>query len=844
MNKDQKMVYTPCPGWGCHDFCVFSTYVDENGVIDRIEPMVVPEQIAESERQPIYGSLKDRSGICAKASASAKFAYMKERLQYPMKRIGERNSGEWERISWDQALDEIAAKIAEIQEKYGPASVLISYFPSGIPAYHTSLGWLLSSRFRETIGASEMEMEAIDLVGTFAPAYWNGKAHTLSKCNLDRVCYADYVVIWGGNPFGTTRANYGTRVFSDLKDKGVKIVDVGIIYDATAANSTQFIGIKPASDISFAFAVAKIIIDSGRYNKDFLISETNAPFLVRDDNGKMLRESDVVANGSSNYMVWDKTEQTYVPVAPTTGAKFETHMGAHNIRTDDDSGEAEVKIVAMGGSLLEHDIDLFAEVTIGGISCKTVLTKVRQRVAPYTPEYQQHFTNVPAQTVRQLAEEYLSHKHPLIFMGLGLRYKNSIAVGRAVALLPMLTGNLNNDSSGLTVCPSGYSYPTSFNAYAVQIGGLPPKQSNYAYFQDVMDSFKDPSMQQYKAIISVAGNYVHNWPPRKMWTEEILPNLDLFVVFEIRMNETCMLADYVLPCQSTFEREEFVVTGNCLVHCEPAIAPIGESRHEGDILTDLAQRLGYGEYWNKSMDEWRTIWFMSSDPSVKSVEPKITLERVRKDTIIELNNPKEPYHIYRNEIPATPSGRYEFYVEELSDIPGGAIVDREPALIDNDEARRKYPLHLFLGRSRFFMQGQFREIAELDRLSGDGPRVGLSKEDAEARGIREGDLVEVFNDKGVIRLPARFVNFLPPGMAHVWYAYGVEAYKPFDSEPSAALGEYCAVYCAQSPISSTFHELIRQRILGANTPAGFFNLPGQSGAETIWDVLCDVRRAE
>jgi molybdopterin-containing oxidoreductase family molybdopterin binding subunit len=850
MDSTQKMVYTACPGWGCHDYCVLSTFVNEDGVIDHIEPFVVPERIANSEKQPVYGSLAHRSGICAKGAASAKFPYIKERLRYPMKRVGERNSGQWERLSWDQALAEIAAQIKEVQQKYGPEAVLMSYFPSGIPAYQSSLGWMLEGRFRETIGASEMEMEAIDLVGTFGPAYWNGKIHSLSICNADRSCYADYLVIWGGNPFGCTKSNITTRVYSDLKDQGVKIVNIGVLFDATAANSTQFIGIKPASDAAFAFAVAKIIIETGRYNEDFLLAETNAPFLVREDTGKFLRESDVIPGGSNCYMVWDKTEQAYVAV----GAAADIARGdapavflvpfKSDVQASDETEEGLTNAVAGDENIQRRDIDLFAEVTIGGIACKTALTKVRQRVSPYTPEYQEHFTNVPAQTVRQFAEEYLSHKNALIQMGLGLRYKNSAAVGRAVALLPMLTGYLNNDSIGITIEPSNVTYPTSYNSYAVQAEGLPSLPSKLVVFQDVLDSFLDPSRQQYKAIISVAGNYVHNWPPRRMWRDEIIPNLDLFVVFDIRMTETCMFADYILPCQSTFEREEFIGTGNCLVHCAPAIAPVGESRHEADIFADLAKHLGYEQYWNKTQDEWRAMWLNTTDPAVATVEPKITVERLRAETIIELNNPKEPYHIYRDETPGTPSGRYEFYVEELVGIPGGPIVDREPALIDNDEQRRKYPMHLFLGRSRFFMQGQFREIEELDRLCGDGPRVGLSKDDAAARGIREGDIVEVFNDRGFVRLPARFVNFLPPGMAHVWYAYGVDRYKEYDSEPSTELGAYDGVGEAAEPVSLAWNTIMRQRLLDSGAPDGFLNTSGLGGTETIWDVLCDIRRAE
>ena len=812
MDSKLKMVYTACQGWGCHDNCVISTFVDEHGLIDHCEPMVVPEHIIANERQQIHGCLKERAGICAKGAASAKIPYIKERLKYPLKRVGARNSGEWQRISWDQAFDEIAFKINEIKEKYGAESVLVNYFPCGIPNYHSGLAFALNFRFVEAFGATVMEQEAIDLCCIIGPTTWSGEIYLLLNTNNDRMNNADYVVVWGGNPMGGTRPSHTTSILSNLKDKGVKIVDIGVLYDASAANASQFIAVKPASDTAFAFAVAKIILDSGRYNEEFLLTRTNAPFLVREDTGKLLREYDVASDGLDSYLIWDKASQTVKPVP-----------AGYN---------------AMEG----YDADLFADVTVGGIKCKTALAKIRERVTPYTPEYQERITNVPAQTVRIFAEEYISHKNAHIWMGAGLRYKNSVETSRAIALIPLLVGSLYNETAGISFEASGKNYPVAFNNEGIWLAGLPNLPARSVPFQEVLDGPQNPGKQQYKALINLAGNPVHNWPPRSMWRDRVFPGMELIVAVDIRMSETCAFADYVLPATSTFEREEIVHTGNCLVYCEPAIAAIGETRDDTDIINGLAKHIGLGGYFNKTVSEWRDIWLDTDDPIVATVEPKISYESIRREKVIALNSPYEMYHFYRQNVPRTPSGRYEFYVEELSDIPGGAVVDRALALIDNQEQRQKYPLHLFLGRSRFFMQGQFREIKELDMLAGDGPRVSMNSDDAAARGIREGDLVEVFNDKGVVRVPVRFTSFIQPGMAHLWYAYGAEQF--IDSEPAVELGSEVGVGEALSAISMKWHPIMKQRIVDMGIPDAIVSMDGLVGNETIWDVLCDVRRAD
>jgi anaerobic selenocysteine-containing dehydrogenase len=134
--SEEKVTYNPCQGWGCHEGCILTTY-SKDGKIIRTERTLDP-----ATDDHLGGSM-----ICQKGITSPNLLSVPSKLKYPLKRVGERGEGKFERISWDQALDEIGAKLNEIRAKYGAESVLINNFLAGCPNGFNSLNYLLSLRF-------------------------------------------------------------------------------------------------------------------------------------------------------------------------------------------------------------------------------------------------------------------------------------------------------------------------------------------------------------------------------------------------------------------------------------------------------------------------------------------------------------------------------------------------------------------------------------------------------------------------------------------------------------------------------------------------------------------------
>lgn len=204
--------------------------------------------------------------------------------------------------------------------------------------------------------------------------------------------------------------------------------------------------------------------------------------------------------------------------------------------------------------------------------------------------------------------------------------------------------------------------------------------------------------------------------------------------------------------------------------------------------------------------------------------------------------PAEPYDNYAGTTFNTKSGKIEFYAAGMVPL-GAAFADYQKTYIHDEETLQKYPLHFYPGRHKYFMQSQFTNVPELRKLAtATQTGVALNPVTAAEKGLEDGDLVEVFNDRGVVKVPCHFSNFIQPGMAHLWYAYGVQDYDL--SGPATILGANQNIDEAIDPVAATWGPFWRGVKNASGMPEALGMSSGEIANETIWDVLCDIRRAE
>lgn len=729
MSSRENFVYTACPGLGDHENCTLKTYVKDGRII-RTEKLVYP---------PPEG---DHAVICQKGLAAGRLPYLPGRLKKPLKRVGERGSGKFQEISWDQAMDEIGTKLVEIKDRYGPQAFAIWQYLSSYPP-NAGLHFLLGERFRSTFGATD-PVQGLGLdTGPFFASYFDfGHSMAYQFSDARRLVDSKYIIIWGTNP--AELCHRSMRWIIEARERGAKVVDIGLIYDVTAAKSDWFIPVAAGSDTALALAMANVIITERLHDQQFLIKNTVAPLLVRQDNGKFLREFDVVPGGdASNYMVWDQNTRQAQKVPPQTldlGNTKPALTGTYNV---------------------------------GGIMCKPAFQKLLDHLTPLTPEAQQAVTGVAPETVRQLAREYATSKPAAICFVLGLRYHNAPNAYRAMNLLAALTGNIGLDGGG-SFCPLGFGGSTAIAYNDIEImfpDGLENSKISYIRNYEFYDAVRSGTPYPIKALF-ITGNVLHSWANRQRWVEEIFPKLDLVFTYDIFLTETGEFCDYVLPDCTSFERKEIISPGfNWIILQEPAIEPIGEAKPPTYFWSELAKRVGLGHYFDKTTEEWLAMRLNSSDPTIAGIDPPLTWERLTKEKMVRANVPERAPDLAALGQFLTDSGRIEFYTEHLAETGEAIARHREQLESPRGPKAARYPLQFFNGRKRFFMQSIFGNDPLMIKLNGGEPSVRLNPDDADALGIKDGDLIEVYNDRGNLKAKVSLSAAVPPGVCHVWFGW-------------------------------------------------------------------------
>ena len=790
-------MYTCCPGWGDHEYCAIKTIVKDGKMV-------------RTEKADYTGAEKDEGYICQKGIMSCRQPYNPKRLLYPLKRAGERGEGKWERISWDQALDEIAAKLLEIREKYGPEALAMWNVTASLPPSQ-GLDCLLGSRFLGLWGATDpVQGYGLDN-GPFYAAFFDMgnfyKYMTTDPRNFDS---SDFIIVWGANPIENQQRL--ARHIVEARSRGAKIVDIGLLFDATAGYADQFIPVKPGSDPALSMTMANLIIQRGLYKEDFLLENTVAPFLVRDDTNLFMRDAD------GNPLVWDLDAD-----APASTVSGEKAIPVAHMELDG-----------------EHDVD--------GVHCKTAFARLREHASSYTPEWQERITGVAPEVVVQLTDEYVAAPNAYIIGALGLRYQNTGESYRSFYLLGMLTGNLGHPGAGVTseMLPAGF--PLVFNDAPITMpNGREGYKGKYLRQAEFIEQVKSQEPYPIKAFWVVQGNPVHNCPSRGLWIDELFPQFELIVDTDIWMTDTCEYADYVLPAAMPFERYELVASAayNHVVLQEPAIEPQGEAKDPTFIYSELAKRVGLGEYFDKTALEWIDVRIHSEYPMIANIEPPLTLERLKKEKMVRAATPPVNWDPFMGMEFDTPSKRLEFYNERLVPVDDQLAKYLEPLeaptpmSLANGTAKGKY--HFFSGRQRFFMQSMFSDDPVMAELSGGHPTGRMNPVDAEAEGIKDGDKVEIYNERGHVVIEMKLDQVIPPGTVQCWFGWRHEAFEEgMYSELIIPLG-------SKETLDDRALNWVKctEDVGGYQPGFGTGGIGGMAGAwDTIWDCACDVRKVE
>ncbi len=677
--------------------------------------------------------------ICIKGLTQPYRMYNPDRLKYPMRRVGERGAGQWEQITWDEAIKEITDKWKGYQAEYGTQSVAI-YKGSGNFATVNGVGMGSAyDRFKNVIGASTigMDVDAANVTGV-GPVI--GRGIMASGNEAADLLNAKTIIVWGANPVNSQQQT--THFMLEAKENGTNLIVIDPILTGTAAKADIYVPIRPGSDAAMAMAMMNIAIRDDLVDWDFVKKHTDAMYLIKTETKKYLRVSDLHALAEG-----EKDE----PVV----------MGSDGV------ADAISKVA---------DPVVVGTFEINGHEVVTAYDFMRDAIKEYTPEKAAEICNIPVDQIEQVAKLYATDTPSTIYAYFGVdHYVNGIYGYRAFSMLAALTGNLGKPGAYVGM---NESMPTNVVNFAVNSveGGIPSTVNiPFLRLPEVLEekSFRGTDVN-IKALYMLNGNLIGNGAERQT-TLDSISKIDFFVVADMSMTESAQMADIVLPVAHWFEAPD--VFGAYSTHpyilMQDKVAEIPyECKTDYEIYRLLSEAMGYPDAFKMTDEEYMKEW-MNSD-GARAVG--LTWEALQEKKAIRFT-PTENHVYAEGGVFGTATGRANFFNEN----PAVAVDFGQPWEPDHERTafweppyeawhenpkHEKYPFNLIQVHPKWRTHSQWFDVPVLNEVSGD-PTMHINPVDAAAKGIQTGDIVKIFNDRGYVVMKADINNGVQPGTVTV-----------------------------------------------------------------------------
>ena len=393
--------------------------------------------------------------------------------------------------------------------------------------------------------------------------------------------------------------------------------------------------------------------------------------------------------------------------------------------------------------------------------------ELAKRVQEYAPHRVAEWTGISAQDIVKLAREYATTTPATIRVNYGVqRCENGGTNIRLITMLPCITGAWKHAGGGIQLSCSG---AFKLNKEVLERAdlmlssplGRPSRVVNMAELGHALTKLADP---QVKAIFVYNSNPAviapnHNDVVRGFMREDLFT-----VVHDQFFTDSTDYANIVLPATTFFEQKDIQQAyGHYYLQISnQAIVPVGESKCNVEMFSELAQRMGFTEpCFRETVDQMIDAALESPDPWLKG----ITRERLEREGQIRLNFGTEAFVPFAEGGFPTADGKARIWNDDLTKL-GLDPVGKFKAPIESRHSQQaaKYPLELLARKADNFLNSTFCNLGSHQPLEPKTNKLEMSRVDADLRGIAEGDAVRVFNDRGEIRLSALVDGAVQPGV--------------------------------------------------------------------------------
>jgi trimethylamine-N-oxide reductase (cytochrome c) len=666
--------------------------------------------------------------------------YAPARIKYPMVRraflekgpgvdVASRGSGDFVRVSWDKAIDLVATELKRVEQKYGPAAT-----------YAGSYGWMSPGRLHN---CQTLLRRMMNLKGGFVNSsgdYSTGAAqiimpHVLGTLEVYEqqtvwpvvTASTDLLVIWGADPVVTNQISYGVadhgayEGLAAYKATGKKVLFIDPVRTETCAYmGAEWIAPRPQTDVALMLGIAHTLYIEKLHNEKFLKDYTAGfdkflPYLLGQD---------------------DKTPKT-----------AEWAAGICDVPAD--------------------TIKTLARRFAGG---RTMLA------AGWSMQRQQH-----GEQAHWMLVTLASMLGQIGLPGGGFGFSYHYASGGTPSATAPVLGRSTDGGKAV----KGAEWLSQSGAASIPVARVVDmlmKPGEEFDFNGTKAKYPDVKM-----IYWVGGNpFVHHQQRNRML--EAWHRVETFVVHDSQWTPTARHADIVLPATTAYERNDMDAVGDYssryILAMKKVIDPVFEVRNDYDIFAAISERFGKGKEFTegKSEMDWLRSFYDAALTQAKA--KKIPMPEFdvfwNGDGFVEfpVDAAAKSFVRYKKfrddpllDPLGTPTGKIEIFSRNIEKM-GYDDCPPHPTWMEPVERLggpgAKYPLHVVASHPRMRLHSQLcgTALGASYRIAGREPCL-INPRDAASRGIKDGDVVRVFNDRGQLLAGAMLTEDIRPGVIRV-----------------------------------------------------------------------------
>jgi DmsA/YnfE family anaerobic dimethyl sulfoxide reductase A subunit len=701
LSSDVRIVRTGCPSHNCGGRCVLKVYVRDNKIV-RIEgDDRLPDGVEDPQLRP-----------CIRGRAYRRRQDHPDRLKYPLKRVGKRGEGRFERISWGEALDRIASEFERIKKTYGNAAF---YVPYGTGSYNQVNGRQTAQRFMNLYGGSLGFYNSYSwaCISAATPTvYGTGVTGNQRQDWLN----AKYILMWSWNPAEMRDGTNSEYFVRKARERGARVVCIDPRMTLSAvALADEWVPIRPGTDAAMMSAMAHVMITEGLIDKDFVRTHC-----VGFDETQMPEGS----SGAESYKDYILGTRDGVPKTPEWAEGITGVPGATIARLAREYATTKPGVLYQGYGMQRRAYG--EQVVRAGCVLAAITGNVgvpggwASGIALQAPDGGPFWLVFPTgqNPVKAMIPSFLWTEAVVRGQGMGPedgvtgveRLETSIKCIWAVACNALINqhGNVNRTARILA-------------------------DEKLVEFLLVQDNFLTPTGRFADILLPVCTQF-ETWGLEDGW----------------KYGDEVILMPQVVP-------------------------PPFETKSDYRISADIAGRLGFEEAYTEGRDErgW-TDWALdryrrTRFPGLPTLAEM--LEANRGVYSVPVTKPAVAFADFRRDpqkfpLP-TPSGKIEIFSKRLHDLNKPETIPAVPKYIQEWESpfgaeAQKYPLQLV---GHHYLSRVHSTLENIDWLEEAFPqRLFLNPADAAERKIRNGDPVRVWNDRGTTVVRCRVTPRIMPGV--------------------------------------------------------------------------------